>query len=64
MDPVTTIGLLALPVAVAGIVASIIGLAVEHRRRWPHGRGRTCNNPLCACWRTATARLTKNGTLL
>lgn len=35
--------------AVVLIVAAVVGLIVEQRRKWPHGRMKTCNNPACAC---------------
>lgn len=31
------------------IVIAVVGLVVEQRRKWPHGRMKTCNNPVCAC---------------
>ncbi len=48
-------------VALIALVAAVIGGLVEWRRKWPHGYGRTCNRPLCACWPSQVARLRRQG---
>lgn len=64
IDQLVTLAPALIALALLGIVASIAGLIVEHRRRWPHGRDRICNNPGCQRSRTLARKLTKNGPLL
>ena len=50
--PIIALALLCIPTAV-------VGLVVEQRRKWPHGRMRTCNDLGCACQRSSAAALKK-----
>lgn len=51
-------------IALLAIPSAVLGLVVEQRRKWPHGRKRTCNNPLCECHRSWAALATRKGPLL
>ena len=48
-ERIVTVGVPLLVVIVLLIVVAVVGLVVEQRRKWPHGRMKTCNNPVCAC---------------
>lgn len=54
-DRVALVGVPLVVVIVVLIVIAVVGLVVEQRRKWPHGRMRTCNNPLCVCQRSFAA---------
>lgn len=63
-DRIVTVGVPLLVVIVLLAVVALVGAVVEWRRKWPHGRNRTCGNVLCECSRSFAAALKRREGLL